>query len=1052
MSQSISNYGLTLPDGGSYTNTATLEGVYDGLAAAASATITNEAGGTISGTGVTFVVNSATYDSAGIALNAGGTVVNAGYVSGQNGIILGDTAATGGYVLNSTTGTIMAYTTLNPVAQGLSSGFDGSGVGIYIAGAGTVVNLGTINANHVGVVDVHWPATVINDGLITAANGGYGIYLYHGGSVNNSGSIIGSGQAIFAADTFNITNSGYLTAPDTPFALVENPSYTITAISTAVFGLGTGTVTNEAGGTIVAQYGEGIVVDALSIDYATNSEVFGAANLVNAGLVRAAYGLGFVGIGSVVNSGTVLASVAGVELQDASTIAPLGILLNSGLIQAGMGTVANAGGTMVLGVGVTLTGGYVDNFAGGTIAGDVAIRSTDTAAATHYTSIQSYSNPLYVYNAGLVTAGLAGVFISNASALVINSGTINAADYGVDAHTSATVINSGSINASARMFVNQYNVTTGGAGILLLDGGSVTNAAGGTITGYNGIYTYGAPGTVDNAGFIGGAGTYSAVYLDTGGVVDNSGTIAGPSGVSGATMVTNTGVIESTGGTGFTPYGVDMFAGGTLMNDGLISAASGYAVSFSAGTDNLLVIDAGATFIGAVNGGDLVGGTAAGSSELALATGNGTLANFGAQFSNFQTITFDAGAAWTITDDGDRIATGEVIAGFGLGDTLVLTGYTLGGPATSYASGIGLVLDGGTTLDITGSLATADFLVTSDGTNTTITETLVSGVTAPAGSSETIGAGVTVAMPTLSGGALTLASGGSITGDISFSGTGSTLVIAPAGNGSTTVPTNTITGFAAGDTIELGGVAFVADEDSYTVATAGTVTVDANGTFYNLLIAGAYVGEDNFSLSGDLAITEVTCYAAGTRIRTAHGETPVEDLAIGDLLPTLHAGLQPIKWIGQRRYDGRFIAGNKRALPVCIKASALGLGVPARDLLVSPGHAICLGGGLIHAGDLVNGVSVIQLTRVEEVHYFHIELATHEVIFAENCPAESFMGEVFRAQFHNSAEYQALYPGEAAPAHGCLTRPQAGLRRTAMWGRVARRAGVENRKSKRLLF
>jgi hypothetical protein len=48
----------------------------------------------------------------------------------------------------------------------------------------------------------------------------------------------------------------------------------------------------------------------------------------------------------------------------------------------------------------------------------------------------------------------------------------------------------------------------------------------------------------------------------------------------------------------------------------------------------------------------------------------------------------------------------------------------------------------------------------------------------------------------------------------------------------------------------------------------------------------------------DTDIDEAPCFLKGTRVRTVTGERKVEDLAIGDLLPTHSNGTQPIKWIG----------------------------------------------------------------------------------------------------------------------------------------------------------
>ena len=41
------------------------------------------------------------------------------------------------------------------------------------------------------------------------------------------------------------------------------------------------------------------------------------------------------------------------------------------------------------------------------------------------------------------------------------------------------------------------------------------------------------------------------------------------------------------------------------------------------------------------------------------------------------------------------------------------------------------------------------------------------------------------------------------------------------------------------------------------------------------------------------------CFLKGTKIRTAEGEREIENLAIGDLLPTMSGGLRPVQWIGR---------------------------------------------------------------------------------------------------------------------------------------------------------
>jgi hypothetical protein len=433
-------------------------------------------------------------------------------------------------------------------------------------------------------------------------------------------------------------------------------------------------------------------------------------------------------------------------------------------------------------------------------------------------------------------------------------------------------------------------------------------------------------------------------------------------------------------------------------------------------------------------------------SRIELEAGAGTLAGFGTDVTGFGGITLDTGAAWVLEGDAAGF-TGVSISGFGATDTLVLDGFA--GLSGSYSTKAGLVLSDGSaavTLGLHGGFSAGDFLVSSDGANTTIG--IGGTVSLAAGAYQAVLGGFGVANPEIAGGTLVLDEGARVSGAVSFSGAGA-LVFAAA-DGSLSLPAVEIDGFSLGDTIELGGIDYSPTADSYTVASAGTLSIDAGGQIFELLIAGATIGQDDFVLGGDLAVTEVNCFCAGTRIATPAGETAVEDLQIGDLVWTRDAGARPVKWLGRRSYAGRFIAGNRAALPVCITAGALAVGVPARDLWVSPGHGIALDGVLVQARALVNGTNVVQATRVRQVDYIHVELESHELLLAEGCAAESFRGETFRQGFQNAASFEALYPGHVAAEHGCRPVCHGGRRLAAIRRRVANR--VVFVESKRSLF
>jgi hypothetical protein len=178
---------------------------------------------------------------------------------------------------------------------------------------------------------------------------------------------------------------------------------------------------------------------------------------------------------------------------------------------------------------------------------------------------------------------------------------------------------------------------------------------------------------------------------------------------------------------------------------------------------------------------------------------------------------------------------------------------------------------------------------------------------------------------------------------------------------------------------------------------------------------------DNWDLSTGAAVA--FCFMAGTAVRTPAGDVAVETLKTGDLVTLSDGRIAPVSWLGVQTVSMVF-ADPLRILPIRVKAGALGAGLPQRDLLLSPDHALLVDGILAQAGALVNGVSIVRETQVPAVFtYYHVEVADHSLILAENVPAETFVDNVDRMAFDNWEEHQNLY-GDA-PSIAEMDYPRA---------------------------
>jgi hypothetical protein len=155
------------------------------------------------------------------------------------------------------------------------------------------------------------------------------------------------------------------------------------------------------------------------------------------------------------------------------------------------------------------------------------------------------------------------------------------------------------------------------------------------------------------------------------------------------------------------------------------------------------------------------------------------------------------------------------------------------------------------------------------------------------------------------------------------------------------------------------------------------------------------------------------CLLKGTKVSTPSGDRPVQDLQIGDEVQTL-AGRKTIKWIGYTKFtkeEGR--AWQDTVMPVCVARFAIDNHTPHCDLYLSPHHCIYFNEALIPVMYLINESSIAQgmPSDMSAIEYYHIDLDTHEVIYAEGALVESFLDEdgSSRENFSNFIQYERLY-------------------------------------------
>lgn len=289
--------------------------------------------------------------------------------------------------------------------------------------------------------------------------------------------------------------------------------------------------------------------------------------------------------------------------------------------------------------------------------------------------------------------------------------------------------------------------------------------------------------------------------------------------------------------------------------------------------------------------------------------------------------------------------------------------------------------------------------------------------------------------------------------DLLTGGDGSDTFFFSTGGGNDIVTDFDMTDSGDGTTIDRLDVADLVDDEGNPVH-AGDIAVSDDGSGNAVL---TFPSGETVTLQGvapesvtssALVSMGVPCFTAGTMIRTQDGEVPVEHLCPGDRVQTVDNGLQELVWVGQRRLGRAELALYPRRRPILIREGALG---NVRDMLVSPQHGMLInhpgGARLVRAGHLARhgGPGFRRANGRREVTYLHLMFDTHQIVFADGTPSESFLpGPMGLVGFPDRAraEVLVLFPDlrpDAGPRSRSFAPARAYLARRGVPGQISAR-------------
>lgn len=188
-----------------------------------------------------------------------------------------------------------------------------------------------------------------------------------------------------------------------------------------------------------------------------------------------------------------------------------------------------------------------------------------------------------------------------------------------------------------------------------------------------------------------------------------------------------------------------------------------------------------------------------------------------------------------------------------------------------------------------------------------------------------------------------------------------------------------------------------------------------------LSVNGVYVTQENVYVSNGVDAPNkmtviITCFLAGSMLRTPTGDVAVEDIKVGDNIITFDVEnnkevSKPVAWVGKAHATIKpGLDDDQAGWPVRICQNAFAEGIPYKDMLITSEHCLYFDGKFVPVRMLVNGVSIFYDKTIHSYDYYHVETAEHSVVMADGMLTESYLDTGNRYSFNRGEKIVNITP------------------------------------------